>query len=187
MWQIKSTPLADAQLITMPAFHDFRGSFIKTFQHSILQDAGIDFELKESYFSVSGKDVIRGMHFQLPPFEHSKIVYCPQGAILDVIIDLRKGSPTYGSSFDVELTDSNHRAVYIPIGFAHGFKSLVEDSMTYYLVTSEYTRDHDTGIRFDSVGYDWGCANPVISDRDLSFPALESFDSPFVLSSVANP
>lgn len=179
MWQIDNLQLADARLITLPKFNDIRGSFVKAFHESTLKDAGIDFTLRESYFSFSKKDVIRGMHFQLPPQQHSKIVYCPQGAILDIIIDLRKNSPTYLHYFAQELSAENHLAYYIPEGFAHGFKSLKDDSLTYYLVSSEHSQAHDTGIRFDSFGYDWQTPEAIISARDLSFPELKDFQSPF--------
>jgi dTDP-4-dehydrorhamnose 3,5-epimerase len=179
MWKIEELPLKDARLITLPAFADARGTFVKTFHETILKEAGIGFTLRESYFSLSKKDVIRGMHFQLPPHHHSKIVFCPQGAILDVIVDLRKDSPTYGQHCARELSSENHLAYFIPEGFAHGFKSLTDDAITYYLVSSEYSQQHDTGIRYDSIGYDWGIAAPTISDRDLSFLKMEEFDSPF--------
>lgn len=178
MWQFEPLPLADAKLITLPKFDDHRGDFVKTFQHLTLMEQGIDFTLRESYFSHSKKNVIRGMHFQLPPHEHAKIVFCPQGAILDVIVDLRKGSATYGQYCAHELSAENHKGYYIPAGFAHGFKALTEDAITYYLVSSEYSKEHDTGILYNSFGYDWGI-EPIISDRDLSFPALGDFESPF--------
>ena len=119
------------------------------------------------------------MHFQTPPHQHSKIVFCPQGAILDVIIDLRRNSPTYGRYYAYELSAENHRAYYIPEGFAHGFKSLTDDAITYYLVSSEHSQANDTGILYNSFGFDWQLENPVISARDLSFITIEDFDSPF--------
>lgn len=171
--------LPGAYKITMPAFEDHRGIFVKSFQDSLLKQSDIAFTLKESYYSLSAKDVIRGMHFQLPPHQHSKLVFCPQGAILDVIIDLRRQESTYGQYATAILSAANHHALYIPEGFAHGFHALTADAMTYYLVSSEYSNAHDTGIRFDSFGYDWGVTDPVVSERDLSFPDLAGFVSPF--------
>ena len=179
MWKVEELPLKDAKLITMPAFADARGTFVKTFHDTFLKEAGINFNLKESYFSLSKKDVIRGMHFQLPPHHHSKIVFCPQGAILDVIVDLRKSSPTFGQHYAHELSAENHLAYFIPEGFAHGFKALTEHAMTYYLVSSEHSKEHDSGIRYDSLGIDWNCENPIISDRDLSFIDFKDFNTPF--------
>jgi len=177
--QIQPLPLAGASLITLPSSTDERGTFVKTFNESALIVHDIYFTLRESYFSVSGKNVIRGMHFQLPPWQHSKIVFCPQGEILDVIVDLRKESATYGQHYATVLSADNHKAYYIPEGFAHGFKSLTEGAITYYLVSSEYNKDKDTGIRYDSFGFDWDVNDPVISKRDLSFIKLADFYSPF--------
>ena len=181
MWHFESIPLDGAYVIDMPKFDDDRGSFIKTFHETTLDQVDIRFDLKESYYSLSKKNVIRGMHFQLPPHEHAKVVFCPVGAILDVIVDMRRESDTYGQYYAQELSAENHKAYYIPVGFAHGFKALTDDAMTYYLVSSEYSMEHDTGIRYDSIGFDWGVVDPVISARDLSFPTLKDFESPFVL------
>ncbi len=171
--------LNGAKLITLPHSEDTRGSFVKTFHESSLLTHDVSFTLRESYFSFSKKDVIRGMHFQLPPWQHSKIVFCPYGAIQDVIVDLRKDSPSYGKWYAHELSADNHQAYFIPEGFAHGFKALTDDAMTYYLVSSEYSQPHDTGIRYDSIGFDWQVKAPVVSARDLSFGTLTDFDSPF--------
>lgn len=179
MWTFDNLGLKGAALITMPSFADSRGGFVKTFHKGVFLEQGIDFELKESYFSISGKDVIRGMHFQLPPHDHAKIVFCPQGAILDVIVDLRKSSPTYGHYAAHVLSAADHNGYYIPQGFAHGFKALTEGAMTYYLVSSVYEPQHDTGIRWDSFGFDWQTVAPVMSSRDMSFIGLQEFKSPF--------
>ncbi len=179
MWEIENTPLEGAKILTLPAFQDNRGVFIKTFHDTTFREAGIDFELKESYFSLSKKDVIRGMHFQTYPHQHAKIVFCPQGAILDVMLDLRKQSNTYGQFFAQELSAENHKAFFIPAGFAHGFKALTDDAITFYLVSSEYQQQHDTGIRFDSFGMKWGVDEPLASERDKSFEGWRDFNSPF--------
>lgn len=179
MFSFRSLPLIGAYQFTMPAFDDDRGVFVKVFQEPLFQKENIQFELKESYFSLSRKKVIRGMHFQLPPFQHRKIVFCPQGAILDVILDLRADSSTYGSYFAAELSENNHLGLFIPEGFAHGFRSLTENAITSYLVSSAYQKDSDTGIRWDSFGMDWQLPDPVISPRDRSFVAFRDFKSPF--------
>ena len=177
--KIVTCPLQGACIITQPSTQDARGTFVKTFHESSLIEHGIYFSLMESYFSLSKKDVIRGMHFQLPPWQHSKIVFCPQGAILDVIVDLRQDSPTYRQYYATELSAANHKAYFIPEGFAHGFKSLTDDAITYYLVSSEYSKEHDTGIRYDTIGFDWQVKEPIISARDLSFVGMGEFESPF--------
>lgn len=180
MHSLQPLSLSGAYVLTLPAFEDRRGRFIKSFQQSLWEKEGIRFELKESYFSFSAQHVIRGMHFQTPPHHHAKIVFCPAGAIIDVIVDLRKGSITYGQYAAVELSGHNHKAIYIPEGFAHGFLSLQDDSITYYLVSSEYSPAHDTGILYNSFGYNWAVDQPILSERDLSFPDLASFQSPFL-------
>lgn len=177
--KIKAIPLAGAYEIDMAFAQDARGIFIKTFNCVQLKDAGIEFNLQESYYSTSHQNVIRGMHFQLPPHQHSKIVFCPCGSIIDVILDLRIQSSTYGMFHTIEMNEHNHKAVYIPEGFAHGFKALTDDAMTYYLVSSVYDKEHDTGILYNSFGYDWEIPKPIISLRDLSFLSLANFDSPF--------
>jgi dTDP-4-dehydrorhamnose 3,5-epimerase len=182
--QIEPLPLQGAKLITLNSSCDNRGPFVKTFHNTDFLASGIDFTLRESYFSFSKKDVIRGMHFQLPPYDHSKIVFCPKGAILDVILDLRKDALTYGKHHAQVLSDENHYAYFIPEGFAHGFKALTDDAMTYYLVSSEYSKPHDTGLLYDSIGADWEVACPIISARDLSFKTLAEFDSPFVMPEI---
>ncbi|MBS1783470.1 MAG: dTDP-4-dehydrorhamnose 3,5-epimerase family protein [Bacteroidetes bacterium] len=168
-----------AALIELPLFYDNRGSFVKTFHENSLANAGIQFQLKESYFSYSRKDVIRGMHFQLPPHQHAKIVFCPQGAILDVMIDLRKESPTFKQCVAQILSQENHKAFYIPEGFAHGFKALTDQALTFYLVSSEYDNKSDTGVLFNSIDFDWQVDQPILSTRDLSFVSLNEFQSPF--------
>jgi dTDP-4-dehydrorhamnose 3,5-epimerase/CDP-3, 6-dideoxy-D-glycero-D-glycero-4-hexulose-5-epimerase len=171
--------LMQPQLIAMPCFTDDRGKFVKTFNDTAFRERGIEFRTKESYFSVSAAGVIRGMHFHLPPYDHEKIVFCPSGAIMDVLVDLRKGEGSYGRVHSAVLSSSNHTAFYIPKGFAHGFHSLEPNSITYYLVSGEYVATADAGIAYDSVGFDWNCPSPVLSARDLNFPRLCDFQSPF--------
>lgn len=166
-------------LIDMPCFADVRGQFVKTFNDTTFRERGIAFDLKESYFSVSAKEVIRGMHFHLPPHDHDKIVFCPYGSILDVLIDLRKEFGSYGKIHSAILSAENHRAFFIPKGFAHGFRSLEEQSVTYYLVSGEYVSSADAGIAYDSIGFDWECPHPITSGRDQQFPTLSEFVSPF--------
>lgn len=171
--------MESVQIVDLPAFADSRGAFVKPFNETFLLGKGIRLQIKESYYSLSKKNVIRGMHFQLPPHQHAKLVFCATGAILDVALDLRKHSPDYGKYFSCILSAENHKALYIPEGFAHGFKALTDDAMTCYFVSSEYHAASDTGIAFDSIGFDWTCKDPVLSERDRSFVRLQDFISPF--------
>lgn len=176
---IEAKEIQSVYEIVLPRFEDARGVFVKSFHEPSLLEAKLTFELKESYFSFSKKNVIRGMHFQLPPHDHEKIVFCPQGKIMDVILDIRKNSPTYGKHLTIELSAENHKAVFIPKGCAHGFLSLEDNALTYYLVSSAHHPASDTGILYNSFDCDWQVENPILSERDLDFSRLEDFDSPF--------
>lgn len=179
MFHFKPTSLSGVLEIKLPFHQDERGSFSKVFQNSLWAKESINFHLKETYFSRSAKNVIRGMHFQLPPFQHHKIVYCPYGAILDVVLDLRTESPSFGSCCSTLLSEENNNALFIPEGCAHGLKSLRDDSYTVYLVSSEYHKVSDAGVLWNSFGFDWQCEDPVISTRDQAFSPLPLFKSPF--------
>ena len=171
--------LSGAKLIAPKIFVDSRGNFTKTFHHRVFRSFGINFDVKEEFFSFSKKGVLRGMHFQIPPYDHAKFVYCPRGAVLDVILDIRKASSTYGVCEAVELSAENGNILVIPRGFAHGFLSLEEDTLMIYKTTCEYNAEHDMGIHWNSFGFDWGENEPIVSARDMSFPSLRDFDSPF--------
>lgn len=174
------TPIEGLMVFEPTLFTDVRGKFVKTYNDDFFRAHGLDIAIKESYYSLSAKDVIRGMHFQTPPYDHIKIVYVPNGKIIDVVLDLRKGSPTYGTFFDIELSAENGKILIIPKGLAHGFKSLEDSTNVTYMQTSCYAPENDFGIHYNSFGYDWGVAEPKLSDRDASFVFLNVFDSPFV-------
>lgn len=165
-------------LVRLKRFEDMRGSFIKTYAHSVFQAAGTPFETVEEFYSVSKKDVVRGMHFQVPPHDHIKLVYCPVGSVLDVLLDLRPGVD-YGRSVSVVLSEAEPAALVIPKGIAHGFRSLQDGSLMVYKTSTEHTPSHDAGIRWDSFGHDWGIDTPIISDRDQQHPSFADFDTPF--------
>ena len=176
---IEKTELEGVYIIDNFVAKDERGTFVKTFNQQGFKDNGLDFEIRESYFSISKKDVIRGMHFQMPPHDHQKLVYVAQGSIIDVIVDLRENSKTYKKSISVELSEENTRSVFIPKGFAHGFKSLEDNTITIYNVSSEYNSNFDAGLSYDSFGFDWKVESPIISSRDLLFESVNEFKLPF--------
>lgn len=177
--KVASTIIEGIKIIDQFHTKDNRGLFVKTFHYNTFVQAGINFQIRESFYSVSDRNVIRGMHFQHPPYDHDKLVYCIAGAIHDVVLDLRKDSKTYGEYFDLELSSKNCKALFVPKGFAHGFKSLEQDSITYYLVSSENERNADDGVHYNSFGFDWNCKNPILSERDKSFIDFNNFKSPF--------
>lgn len=160
-------------------FQDNRGGFQKLFNFDFFRENGLDCDFKEFYYSVNKKGVRRGMHFQVPPHDHTKVVYVSKGCILDVCIDIRKSSETYMKCFSIFLDDKKAQYLYIPKGFAHGFLSLEEDSIVNYAQTSCYNKECDCGILQDSIDFDWGVENFITSGRDLTFPKLTDFDSPF--------
>lgn len=159
---------------------DDRGSFVKTFHAQTFEDRGLRSDWREEYQSSSRRGVLRGMHFQTPPAEHAKLVFCLAGSVLDSVIDLRRGSPSFGVHRTVELRGDEATGVYIPTGCAHGFLSTSELSTMYYKVTSIHAPDCDAGIAWDSFGFAWPVSDPIMSDRDRRHPPLEAFQSPFV-------
>lgn len=167
---IEDTKIAGLKLIHLNEFKDNRGSFIKTFNNDLFLSNNLDVDFKESYYSISAKNVIRGMHFQIPPADHTKLVYVNSGSIIDVILDIRPQSITYGQFIKLEINDKNPVLVYIPKGCAHGFRSLEDNTMVTYMQTTCYNNACDKGIRYDSFGMDWGIKNPIMSGRDLEFP-----------------
>ncbi|MBP6624362.1 MAG: dTDP-4-dehydrorhamnose 3,5-epimerase [Chitinophagaceae bacterium] len=176
---IIETNIAAVKLIQQFRAEDHRGVFIKTFHQDSFQQAGINFHMKESFYSISKKNVVRGMHFHHPPYDHDKIVFCTEGKILDIALDLRKNEATYGQWIEQELSADNNQALFIPKGFAHGFLTLSEHATAFYFVSGEYQASADDGIRFDSFGMNWKGVDPIVSARDLSFKSFTEFDSPF--------
>ncbi|MFN3265805.1 MAG: dTDP-4-dehydrorhamnose 3,5-epimerase family protein [Deinococcales bacterium] len=177
-----ATPLAGCYVVQPMLRQDERGYFLKTFVHSSFAEKHLETRFREQYISKSRAGVIRGMHFQRPPHDHVKLVYCPSGRVLDAVVDLRSGSSTYGQAFWIELSAENATMLYIPSGFAHGFEALEEHSLMVYLVSSEYAPTHDDGIHWQSAGVPWTTQQPVVSARDAAFVALTDFKTPFEVS-----
>lgn len=162
-------------------FHaqDQRGAFTKTFHSKDFENNGLNAIWRESYFSTNHKGVIRGMHFQTPPQDHEKLVYCTRGKLMDVVVDLRTSSPTYGQHISIELSEDSATAVYIPKGMAHGFESLEDHTTMVYNVATVYHPENDQGILYNSFNCEWHTKNPIVSQRDLAFNALKDYKSPF--------
>ena len=177
--KIESTDFNGVYIINNFYQFDIRGNFIKVFNTEQFEKANLDVNLHEIYYSTSQKDVIRGMHFQLPPYEHSKIIHVIKGSVIDVILDLRKKSPNYKNCLEIHLTGNKPKSIYIPKGCAHGFRCLENDTIMLYQVTSGYNPESDLGIAYDSIGYDWKVNEPIVSERDNNFITLQDFISPF--------
>lgn len=153
-------------------FEDHRGFFVKTFHEDVFKAAGLEYDFKESFYSISKKNVLRGMHFQTSPADHAKLVYVTQGEVLDVVVDIDQKSETFGQYFSTNLSLENGKSLYIGKGFAHGFLTLSETATVVYLTTTVHSPLHDTGIRWDSFAFDWGIERPILSDRDKNFSLL---------------
>jgi len=177
--EILPAGLDGVKILRPRIFTDLRGRFVKTFHAPTFQAAGLDFTPQEEFFSVSQRNVIRGMHFQRPPDTQARLVACLTGGILDVILDLRKNSPTFGRVWSHELNPSNGELLFIPAGFAHGFLALADNTLVTYAASAVHAPVNDTGVRWDSIGFDWPVKNPIMSDRDQKFPAWHEFNSPF--------
>lgn len=178
--QVLATTFHNLFILKPRIFNDERGEFIKPFSAEIFAESGLDYDFVEAFYSVSKKGVLRGMHFQIPPKEHTKLVFVSSGKIIDVVVDLRADSATFGRYFSVILDGTN--ALYIPKGFAHGFLSLCDATKVHYMQSSCYDAHCDYGIAFDSIGFDWKCvasehniSNFIISPRDRSFENLADF------------
>jgi dTDP-4-dehydrorhamnose 3,5-epimerase len=172
--KIEKTEIEGLYIISSKVVEDNRGCFTKVFQKEAFKDI-VNQEFKEIYYSVSSRNVIRGMHFQVPPYAHTKLVYVPNGSIQDVVLDIREDSKTYGKYFSVELNDSNRWGLIVPIGLAHGFLSLKENTIVCYHQTTEYKSDFDKGIHWNSFSFNWGINNPIISKRDSNFDTFKEY------------
>ena len=174
-----STNIKDLCILENLIIEDERGYFHKPFNFDVFRENGLDADFQEFYYSVSKKGVVRGMHFQIPPCDHTKLVYVSKGKILDVVLDIRKKSNTFGKYFSIEITETEGKYLYIPQGCAHGFLSLEDDTIVNYAQTTGYSKECDKGILYNSFGFDWSVENEIISERDKSFPELFEFKSPF--------
>jgi len=174
------TPFSGLYIIQHKVFKDDRGLFIKTYNQGIFKDLGLDVDIKERYYSISNKNVIRGMHYQTPPEDHIKLVTVISGRILDVVLDIRQNSLTFGKYYSIEINGSEGKTIYIPQGFAHGFLALEDNTTVEYNQTTCYAPNHDAGIKYNSFGFDWPTILPVVSARDLSFKIFENHKTPFL-------
>lgn len=166
-------PLSGLILINSFNSSDERGTFVKNFHKEQLTTKVGNFDFRELFYSESKKNVIRGMHFQRPPHDHAKLVFPMSGSLLDVVVDIRSNSNTYGKYHAQKLDYNENQALFIPTGFAHGFLSLEDNTKMIYCVSKEHSPNYDDGIKWNSFGYNWPCKNPIVSSRDNSF---NSFD-----------
>lgn len=180
--QIHTTMIEGILILEPKIFSDERGFFVETYNAARYGAAGVPALFVQDNLSCSKKGVVRGLHFQSPPFAQAKLVQVTQGSVFDVAVDIRVGSPTFGKYVSVELSAENHRQFFIPAGFAHGFMALEDDTLFQYKCTNVYAPDHDGGIRYDDpdIGIVWPSIPPLVSEKDLLHPYLS--DAPLVFS-----
>lgn len=185
--KIETTVLPDVFVITPARFGDDRGFFSESWNRKALSQAGLDLpEFVQDNHSLSGRvGTVRGLHYQAPPFAQGKLVRCGRGALIDVAVDARRGSPTFGQSVTVELSFENGRQLWVPAGFLHGFVTREPDTEIVYKCTAHYDRASDGAVRWDSLGIDWGVDHPLLSDKDRNAPAFADWQSPFEYGGVA--
>ena len=184
MIEVKKTDIEGVLIIEPKVFGDARGYFLESFNaKEFAEKTGLNINFVQDNESMSSYGVMRGLHFQIPPYTQSKLVRCVKGAVLDVAVDIRKGSPTYGKHVAVELTEDNHRQFFVPRGFAHGFAVLSETAVFQYKCDEFYHPEVDGGISILDyiLGIDWKIPTEkaLLSDKDTKHLLLKDFDSPF--------
>lgn len=175
--------ISGAFLIDVFYAKDVRGNFLKSLQSSKVPDTVDMQNIAETYISSSQKNVLRGMHYQRPPYDLQKLVTVISGRVLDVILDMRKNSPTFGKAYSTELGDGcPFRSLFVPSGCAHGFLSLCDHSQMLYHTTAEFNSEYDTGVRYDSIGFNWQIEEKelIMTERDRSFRKWVPADTEFV-------
>lgn len=181
--EVFNTGIEDVFIIEPKMFNDKRGYFFESFSQREFDEKIRTISFVQDNESKSSYGVMRGLHFQYPPYTQSKLVRCVKGAVLDVAVDIRKGSPTYGQHVAVELTEDNHRQFFIPKGFAHGFSVLSETAVFQYKCDDFYHPEADGGINIldEALGIDWRVPTEkaLLSEKDTRLPLLGDFDSPF--------
>ena len=182
--EVIKTAIEGVYVIEPMVFGDARGYFFESFSEREFKEKVGDIHFVQDNESMSKFGVMRGLHFQRPPYAQSKLVRCVKGEVIDVAVDVRKGSPTYGQHVAVLLTEENHRQFFIPQGFAHGFAVLSESAVFQYKCDNFYHPEADGGISIldDSLGIDWGLKmeEALLSEKDTKHPKLAEFDTPFV-------
>ena len=179
------TAIEGLVIIEPKVFSDARGYFFESFSQKEFEEKVRKINFVQDNESMSTYGVMRGLHFQRPPYTQSKLVRCVQGRVLDVAVDIRKGSPTFGQHVAVELSEDNHRQFFVPRGFAHGFAVLSETAIFQYKCDNFYAPEADGGISIkdDSLGIDWQIPTDkaLLSDKDMKHALLKDFDSPFTM------
>jgi len=178
----KKLDIPEVILVEAKAFPDERGYFLESFKKSSFASNGVDTKFVQDNFSHSTKGVLRGLHYQKNPKAQSKLVIALRGEIFDVAVDIRKGSPTYGKWVGETLSENNHKLLYVPEGFAHGFCVLSETADVLYKVNQEYSPEDEKGIVWNDseINIEWSIEKPILHEKDSKLPSLKNADNNFI-------
>jgi len=178
---INQPPISGPKILQPNIYNDDRGYFFESYNYETFKNLGIEDIFVQDNQSYSKKNVIRGLHLQVPPFAQAKLVRVIKGAVLDVVVDLRKKSPTYGQHFSIMLSEENQLQFYIPEGFAHGFAALEDHTIFAYKCSNIYHKDSERSILFNDkdLNINWNIHNPIVADKDLQAISFKDFISPF--------
>ncbi|MCH5249315.1 MAG: dTDP-4-dehydrorhamnose 3,5-epimerase family protein [Lachnospiraceae bacterium] len=180
-FEFKETEIRGLFVVYPHYYADERGSNMKTFHKDTFEQYGLRTDFGETMITTNlHKNVIRGFHFQRPPYTQTKLYYCLSGKWMNYSIDLRKGSPSYGKVIQFEMNTEERKLLYIPDGIANAHLILEENTRVLYQLTSKYMPEYDAGVRWDSVGADFGSVDPIITEKDAKLPKFNEFDSPFI-------
>jgi dTDP-4-dehydrorhamnose 3,5-epimerase len=181
--KVKSLELQGVYLIEHNVYEDERGLFFETFNGPLLSEYGIPLQFLQDNQSVSHKGVLRGLHFQNPPFEQGKLVRVVSGSVIDIVVDIRKNSPSYGQHLKIKLDEYTKTSLWVPPGFAHGFAALEDNTIFMYKVTNVYNKESESGIIWNDseLNIDWEVSNPIVSTRDQALDKFANLSSLFRL------
>jgi len=179
--KVEKTPINGLLIVEPRVFEDERGYFFEAWNRHIFAKNGLDLDFVQDNQSCSVKDVVRGLHFQVPPYEQGKLIRVICGSVIDVAVDIRKNSPTYGRYYKIIITASEKKMFWIPPGFAHGFRTLEDNTIFMYKCTKPYNKESERTIKWNDpqIKIDWGISDPIISLKDKNAPLLKYFESPF--------
>jgi dTDP-4-dehydrorhamnose 3,5-epimerase len=177
MIEVIKTEIPDVLIIKPSIFQDYRGLFWETYNKELFEQYGIHTEFKQDNQSVSRKDVLRGLHFQRAPFEQGKLIRVVSGSVLDVAVDIRPDSSSFGKHIFVNISSDNNLMLWIPSGFAHGFLALEENTILTYKCTNIYKKEFETSILWNDpeLGINWGITHPIISEKDMNAYSFRSY------------
>ncbi|HMQ79479.1 MAG TPA: dTDP-4-dehydrorhamnose 3,5-epimerase [Ignavibacteria bacterium] len=183
--EIQETKLKDVLIITPKVFKDDRGYFLESFRKKIFAERGIELDFVQDNISRSKKNTVRGLHYQAGEYAQGKLCQVVYGRVLDVAVDIRFGSPTFGKYAATELSEENHEQLWIPPGFAHGFSVLSEFAVFYYKCTNYYNKNSERAIVFNDkeLNIDWNIADPLVSEKDLEAPLFRNIEKDFIYNS----